>query len=280
MTFAGEARRLRAEAGYGTARSFYKRNGGPRGFGCTYRAYLDIEAGRSLPQPSLALAVARALGLTPEDPRAAGYCRAYLRSLCRGEELADFLVEARSAEGSTSLFERASEDSFARRAVPLTREQAELLYSSGPAYWAFTLLSNDRRAFSPREAARLMSWPLARAEAGLAAVAKAGLARRTKDGSYRCPEAGRVFQYPRERFFVPRTLERLRAHWDAMRRRRGRRLLERAYVVRSSEAALRPSFPSLAQAVYGSALYSRLESADDSAICVVEIRARRLRERS
>src|SRR5438094_650062 len=94
--FASAVRGLRERAGFPSARSFYKSRGGPRGLGCTYRAYLNVEAGRSLPQPKLAMSIARGLGLASDGAPARDYCLAYLRSTCRSEELSSFLERALS----------------------------------------------------------------------------------------------------------------------------------------------------------------------------------------
>ncbi|MBI3552011.1 MAG: hypothetical protein HY077_05785 [Elusimicrobia bacterium] len=279
--FSTVVRELRAQKGYASARAFFKARGGPRFFGCTYKAYLNVEAGRSLPQPGLAMSVARGLSLDGEH--AASFVSSYLRTAAGSAELASFLTQALAEEtapgAAEALLERASEESLARRARPMTREQAEILYSQEATYWSFCVISNDRGHWGAEEVAKLYSWKTASARRSLDVLVKCGLAARDRAGRYFCPDVGKVFQYPRDKFFVPRTLSRLKAHWDAMARRRGRELFRQAWTVRGDEDKLRAGFPHLAQAVYGAAIYSRTDRAADSAIFVVETRVRRLAQR-
>ena len=51
--FGAMVRRRREDAGYASAREFYQSLGGRAFFGCTYKAYLNVEAGASHPSPRL-----------------------------------------------------------------------------------------------------------------------------------------------------------------------------------------------------------------------------------
>lgn len=278
--FAATLRALRAESGFDSARSFYRAAGAVKGLGCSYKAYLDCEAGRSLPQPRLALRLASALRLRADPRRSRAFVAAYLRSAVGREELSSFLIRALTEKaapaGPDALFRKASEQSFARRAMPLSEPQAELLYRDHAAYWCFTLLSNDRGAWTVAGLARHLGLGERAVRTGLKSLAALDLAERAKGGAYRCQHAGKVFTYPRERFFRPRRLARLKEHWSAMARRQGKTLYEESVVVGASESALRSQFSSLAEAVYGSHIYSRVEPAPDAGIFVIEASVRRL----
>ncbi len=276
MVFSEILRRLREDAGFSSARAFYRARGGRGAFGCTYKAYLDLEGGRSHPQPELALRVAKAL-----EVRARGGARefvaAYLGGVLRGTDLAEFLLRALRGEppGPADLFQKASESSFAGRCKALTHAQAELLYRDWGAYWCFTLLSNEEGHWRLGELAKACGLPAARAKSALGALSRAGLAARDKEGLHYCPDTGRVFTYPRDEFFKPRTFAALKSHWDTMAARRGRRLLGRRLIVRGSEPDLRAVLLDLAQTVDGAHIYALRERGPDTGLFIVSASARR-----
>lgn len=276
MVFSEVLRRLRVEAGHSSARGFYRARGGRTAFGCTYKAYLDLEGGRSLPQPALALRVARALGVR-ERGRSREFVSAYLGGVLRGTDLAEFLLRALRGEppGPADLFQKASESSFAGRCKALNHSQSELLYRDWGAYWCFTFLSNEDGHWSLGSLAKGAGLAPARAKAALAALRRAGLAARDKGGLFFCPDTGRVFTYPRDEFFKPRTFAALKSHWDKMAARRGRRLFGRRLVVRGSESGLRSVLMDLAQTVDGSHIYAVRERGPDTGLFVVSAGARR-----
>lgn len=273
-------RALREQAGHPSARSFFRSSGGTRTFGCTYKAYLNVEAGRSLPQPRLALTIAQALRLADDSPRARAYVSAYLRSALGSPELCGFLTRAIGSDPAAgepaALFARASEEAFARRTLNLSPEQADLLYSDFLAYWCFTLLSNDVDHWRAESLAEAVAAKPRAVRAALERLTRARLAARDRRGDYFCPHSGKVFRYPRDKFFVPRTLGRLKAHWDAMAARQGESIFSRRLALRTSTEEIASRFPGLAHAVNGAALYSRLEPAPDSALFTVAVNVRRL----
>lgn len=278
-TYSQELRRLRAEAGHPSARAFHRAAGGARTLGCTYKAYLDAEAGRSLPQPPLARRLAEALSVLSEAERARRYFTAYLRSLTGSEALTAFLERAlsrRQGDSSDELFRKASDSSFAERLKPLTMAQAELLLGDFTVYWAFTWLSNEYRHWGVAALSRALSLPPAKLRAALAALVKAGLLAKDREGLYFCPDTGRVFTYPRDEFFVPRRSAALKSHWNAMAERRGRPLFFRALGLRAAESKLREHFLTLAQTVNGAHLYARREPGPDVCFVLIEARVRRL----
>lgn len=276
--FALELRRRREAAGYASARSFYRARGGST-IGCTYKAYLNLEAGRSVPQPALALRIAAALEVSGEPARAKAYVSAYLRGLVGRPELAGFLLralggEAGPAERSTP-FQRASELGMQPKIVGLTRRQADRLCSDGDRYWCWSVLSDDGGLWTPAALARLLDAPERRIRTALESLSTAGLLAR-EGGRWRCEDAGKVFRFPRASLYVPDYRKALREHWVEMARRKGRPVLRRTTVVRASEAALRRAFGYLAQTVNGLHIYSVTEPSPDSALFVAQALVRRL----
>lgn len=277
--FATTLRKQREAAGYTSARAFY-RAWGPAFFGCTYKAYLNIESGRSVPQPRLAMKIAVGLQVSQDRGRAKGFVTAYLRALIGMEELTGFVVRILAGKapppGQSSLFQRAAERSMAGRTIPLSREKAAILLSAPEHYWAFTLLSDDFAHWKPGELAGRLELPEPRIRAALQDLVAARIFARDKEGRYYCPDAGKVFTFPRDRFYISRYREAMKGYWNHMSARQGATLLHRHIFTRASEANLRNYFPYLAQSVYGAHIYSTKEKSPDSALFLVEARVRRL----
>lgn len=275
--FALELRRQREAEGFASARAFYKTRGG-RTFGCTYKAYLNLEAGRSVPQPALALRIAAALGVSGEAARARAYVGAYLKALVGRPELAGFLLRALGAadspESKSTPFQRASEMGAQGKIVPLTRRQADGLCADPDQYWAWGVVSDDGGRWTPAALAKLLDLPAGRTRSALEALVKLGLLSR-EGGSYFCGDAGKIFRFPRGSLYVPDYRKGLRAHWAAMAVRRGRTVLRRQVVLRASEAALRRSFAYLAQALNGVHIYSTIEPAPDTGLFLAQTVIRR-----
>lgn len=280
LVFSQGIRQLREGAGYSSARSFYKQLGGQKFFTCTYKAYLNLESGRSVPQPGLALRLAQALRISDDRQRGRQFMASYLRSLIGSEDLAGFLIqmlsEKKEATGSEALFQKASESSLSARTMPLTQEQVRLLYNDPAPYWCFTVLSDDYGHWSEAELVDLLDFKPARLRAALASLIGTGLLAQDKDKKFFCPHTGKVFVSPREKFFRPRFLELLWGHWNAMADRRGKKLLNQALLLRAPEAEFREFFRYLAQSVYGAHLYSKKERGSDTALFVIEASVRKL----
>lgn len=280
LSFSETLRRLRRDAGFASSRAFYRGRGGERAFGCTYKAYLNVEAGRSIPQSALALKILEALDAARDPKRLRDFVSSYLRSVLGRADLADFLARAAGAGEAAepqSLLQKATETSFSTRAKPLTHEQAELLYRDAPAYWCFALLSNDLGHWDAAEVARRLGYPLKRVRSAMKALVEAALLSEDRGGRFFCPDCGKVFLYPREKFFMPRTLASLKGHWDTMAKSRGKTLFDRAVVLRASEGRLREYFPALAQKVYNAHLFCTDRAGRDTGIFVAEASVRRLR---
>ncbi len=92
--FAAVVSRLRRDAGHRTARAFYEALGGKDFFGCSYKAYSNLEGGVSIPQPRLVQRVAAALRLGVRRAPARSFARAYLRLILGSEEFLELAAEA------------------------------------------------------------------------------------------------------------------------------------------------------------------------------------------
>ncbi len=278
--FAGTLRGLRQSRGFSSARSFFRDAGGTRTLRCTYKAYLNVEAGRSLPLPPLALRLAQALGFPAEAPGCRRYISAYVRQATGRGELSAIVLKALEEappSGPEELFQRASEVGFSARHRLLTEGQVRLLQRDRRAYWCFTLLSNDSGRWGVADLARTAGEPPAAARTALARLKSAGLVARGKDGLFNCPQAGRVFVYPRRKLFMSEVMTDLRRHWEGMASKRGAVLRKSSWTVVSTPERLREVMPAVTRAVYGAHVYSRRDGGPDSGIFVADVTVRRLR---
>lgn len=250
-----------------------------RRLACTYKAYLNVESGRSLPQPELAGRIATALGLVAGSAGAAEFVKAYLRSLIGRPEFSGMLLRSLTGGSSSetdALFRRASELSFEHRKVPLTKEQAERILACAESYWCFTILSNERAGWTAKALAGMLGFSPDRILRALKDLAVAGLLRRDKSGLWFCLNVGGVFLYPRDKFYVPLYRAALTRQWEAMAKKRGETLSNHTLIMRASESGLRERFPSLAQGIYGSHIYALREKKPDSALFILEAKVRNL----
>ncbi|MBI3552012.1 MAG: hypothetical protein HY077_05790 [Elusimicrobia bacterium] len=92
--FAALVWRRREEAGYKSARQFYESLGGRAFFGCTYKAYLNVESGASQPQPRLVERLVAGLRLAIGSRGVREFALAYLRLLLGPGEFFEASVHA------------------------------------------------------------------------------------------------------------------------------------------------------------------------------------------
>lgn len=271
---------MREEVGYSSARSFFKGRGGAPAFGCTYRQYLNVENGRSLPGPKLLEKIAVGLRLVESRERAKKFFEAYLHSVSRSEDLVRLIVTAFSdapagAEGAQAPLVSSMARQADGRTIVLTTEQSGFIVAKPENYWAFTLLAEDRGAWTPARLAEATGLSEAGLKAGLAKLQKMKLLSKDKAGAYFCPEAGALFRHPSDKIFNLETGP-LQALWDAMAKKKGNELVETSYLTRASEAEIRQYFPMLLQALKASCVCARMEKGPDTAFFQLQVRARRV----
>lgn len=279
--FSPVLRKFREQAGYDSARSFFQALGGRGFFGCTYKQYLNVEGGRSVPQPRLVERLAAGLRIAVDEGRSRDFVLAYLRSLMGREQLYNFVVGALSGKnsvpgGAKSPLRQALRRSFSERTFPLTQAQSTLLCKSGENYWCFTVLSDDRGHWSVHELSRLLGYPEPKVKSALGRLVEAEVAAKDREGKYFCPLAGRVFLHPRDELHAPSVAKALKAHWDLMAQKRGSHILYQHLFTRASESELRNYFPYLAQSVQGADIYSTDEKGPDTSLFLIEATVRKV----
>lgn len=270
--------KLREAAGHGSARSFFQSSGGRAFFGCTYKQYSNVEAGRSQPNALLVERAASALRLSHDPEQSRAYARAYLQSVVGREELVDFLAASLNpaARSSGAPLRQALKRHGDERTVPLSEEQSRAIRASAESLWCYAMLSNDRGRHEASTLARLIGASLPTVNKALAELVKTGIIARDPKSLYYCPKAGWFFQHPREELYrSPKALAQ-RERWLKMSRERGEVLGHDYILVRASEAGIRSYLPYLAQTVSGADVYSTTEKGPDTSLILIEATTRRV----
>lgn len=270
---------LRRQAGYSSAREFYKGVGGRSTLGCTYTQYLNVEAGRSTPKPGLVRRILALLSLQPGDAKTRGVIEAYLSALLKDEEFVELIrqtLSVKSAAAEEDPLRQAllrNEDS---RQVRLTREQMAVIEGDEPTFWCFNVFCNDNGDWGTLDLSRRLGYDAKTVRRSLDRLKKAGIVTTAPDGRYRCFAANKIIVFPRGDFHVPENMARWRGNIEDRAARHGRVDMYHSLILRASDKRLKQYFPHLAHAVVGSDLYATAEHGDDTGLYVVEALVRRI----
>lgn len=269
--------RLRRDAGFATPYAFYHRSGGRRLFPFTFQYYLKIEAGRSVPRPDWVPVLVSALRVAPSDAAYRALVTDYLKDLCGREETYEALIAPlAAAPGSEPAAPGVIRRLMYSRAYPLSVTQLEALGGSEAAYWAFEYLSNTDEALDAGALALRTGLPEKALAKALARLVALGLARRASGGRFKCPLVGRRLLYPADAPVTRKARAAVRAHIDAMARRKGGEVSSTAFIFRSTESAVRAASADVLARLEQAAAGSLYEAGTDSAIYFLDFRSRRV----
>ncbi|MFH2203305.1 MAG: hypothetical protein ABIJ96_09345 [Elusimicrobiota bacterium] len=278
--FSNTLQTLRSDAGHNSARSFYQDSGGRVFFGCTYRQYLNVEKGVSAPGAKLVEKISQALRLPYDASRRKEFVESYLKSLVGTESLFKLIVSAmtstvRSAEVPVAPLRKAMVRNYEARSIPFTKEQASCVNSSSELYWVFTVLANDIGHWSVAELAKATGFQQPVVKKSLKRLLKVKLVSEDKKGEYYCPNAGKVYLYPRTDYYDP-NLDGLRKLWDQMGDRRGGIMMKQHLFTRASELELREYYPHLIQSVQAADVCTTDRKGPDTAFFLIETVVRKV----
>lgn len=254
--FSEMVRRCRQSAGYANTRAFYQALGGRVFFGCTYKAYLNVENGVSLPSPKLVEKLVAAFRLAIHKEQALEFSLIYLELLIGEEKFFELLVKT-LAEASQPL---------PGPAGPMLRLEAQQLRSlkDGENYWCFSVLSQDKEHWSAPELSNFLELPHAAVAKALGRLAAAGLLARDGSGHYYCPSVGKMLPPPLEDGAV------LLRHAEHLEETHGGRLMEHPLLLRASESEFSRYFQFFAQSLAKAAQYSTSSRGPDTALFLIE----------
>lgn len=165
---------LRSSQGFPTAYSFYKSREGRRTLGLTFRSYLNLEQGKTLPKAAALLSILSALGLGDHSPEARGLVEAYFTGLGLSR-LAQFLRAPDAPPDPTGL-EYVARQELERRRAQLSLEQWRVRAGNFDAHACHLYLVNTPGGASLNALARRAGLTPAQAERAVRKLAGAGLA--------------------------------------------------------------------------------------------------------
>jgi hypothetical protein len=171
--------RIRREQGFPTAHAFYRARDGRRALKITFRNYLNLENGRSLPKSGRLEAILTALGLREHAAQARELVRAYFTSLGLEPLLrfASLSAPGAAAASGSRLGALAVKQATKGRTIQLAVEQWKLLSDDYEAHRLHTLLGNTSGWLTMADISRSSGLKTLEVRRALKALARAGLAR-------------------------------------------------------------------------------------------------------
>lgn len=273
--------RWREEAGYASARVFYRSWGGRGFFGCTYEQYVNVESGRSAAQPPLIEKLAAALRVWVYEDKAREFFTAYLRASLASESLLELLLKSLSpsqpALGSdSSVLRKAVQHDLEGRRFPLSQAQMRIIMKSSLNFWCFQVFCLDHGAWDAAALGKLLGASAPQTRRALEALKTAGLAVKTKDGLFEAAAKRKVFTFPRRTPYLPDQVEKIGRFYDERVKACGEAEMYQSLALRASPAVLRHYYGYLAQAVQAAGVYAKGSAEEDTALYLVEGRVRRV----
>lgn len=272
--------RLRKEAGFPTAYRFYHDNGGADVLKISYRKYLLIEQGKSLPVLDRFSIFLYALRVVHKSAQANELIAAWLRTLAGEEnyrEIIEPLLAAKQGGAGFSPMQKAMKKALDMKKYYLTLEQLESIFATKDNYLCYLALSNDTGAWTKKEFALRLKLTEGEAEKALKALAGAKILKEAKKGVYKCPLAEAMVEFPHLTTVRPELLAKLRKYQEELIAA-GAPVWIRKGVVRADELAFRDFFPLMNINLTTAQTYAVTEKTDKSALFMVEGRITKLRD--
>ncbi|MBI4375486.1 MAG: hypothetical protein HY549_03455 [Elusimicrobia bacterium] len=254
--FAAIVRRCREASGYPAARAFYQAMGGAAFFGCTYKAYLNVENGVSLPQPRLVERLVAAFRLALHKDLARDFALAYLGLLFGSGEWLDLTARTLESQDTGPGFSRVV------GSLEMTPKQRRVL-SDPEALWCYAVLAQDRDRWSAGGLATFLDLPERAVEKALKSLINVQLICRG-GGRYWSPHAGRLAPP----MIDPASL--VSRHAEALEKSRGYRMMEHPLLIRASETEFRPYFSYFSQSLDKARQHATISGGGDTALFLIE----------
>ena len=278
--FSDTLARLRAEAGFKTAYSFFHENGGAQVMGISYRKYLLLEQGKNLPALGRLTCLSYALRLTPQGPEANGLAEAWLRTFAGEavyqEVLAPLVAPRAEVKGMTPMH-AAMKKNLAEKRYFLTPAQYRTILSSFEAYLCHHALSNESAAWKAEDLAKNLQLDKAGTVTALKALKEAKLVKEPHKGVFKSPLAGLQIDAPQ--------LNILDASFRAKYEEYHKRLVESgrsewftACLLRADGEVFKGYLPLMNLSMQATGSYAISRKTRNSALFMVESRITRLRD--
>ncbi|MBI5745329.1 MAG: hypothetical protein HY952_12370 [Elusimicrobia bacterium] len=189
----------RKSSGFKTAYKFYYGNGGEAALGMTYRQYLLIEQGKSLPPFERFRILLHALRLIPNAGPANELVISWLKTMAGqpafAEILAPLLYLKENFPGKSPLEDAVGRSLTAKRTF-ITPKQLEVIAENYSTYLCYLLVSKDSGTWTDKDIAERLGIEREETRRGLNSLVTAKLLRRTAAGKFKCTDAAMMRDLP------------------------------------------------------------------------------------
>jgi predicted transcriptional regulator len=153
--------RFREDSGFRTAYQFYHKCGGQQAFNLTYRNYLKIENGTSLPQADKLKTFIKLLpNLRKNSKETEELVTAWLKSSLGGENF-DFLIapliSQKNDQTSLPLMQEALKKSLVKNTYPVSIKEMAVIVKTPANYFCNIVLSNDTGTWTKEQLAKTLN---------------------------------------------------------------------------------------------------------------------------
>lgn len=271
---------LRKAAGFPTAYRFYHDNGGRGVLKISYRKYLLIEQGKSLPALERLNVFLFALRIVNKSAAANELVAAWLKTLAGEDsyaELIEPLVSRTQGAQGYSPMQEAMSKALSDKKYYLTPAQVAVIAASKANHLCFTALSNDTGSWTVKDLSGLFGVPARELAAALKALCGAKLLKEVRKNVYKCPFAGAMLEYPHLATLDPALMKRL-GERSSLLTAEGAPVWMSRGIIRADEVALRSFFPIMGLNIQTAQTYAITEKTDRSALFMVEGRITKLKK--
>lgn len=271
-------RKKRQEAGFMTAYRFFYDNGGEDFFGFSYRQYLRIELGKSVPGPERLSRLVSGLRLRDRTAPANELALSWLKTFVGEAVYANvfsFLGIPASAK-SVPPTQRELKNALTGNKRYLTPEQFGAALTDKDTYLCFLSLGYDTGTWSADRLVKELGIQPQAAERALSTLFSAKLLKRAGKGRYRSAVVDQMVEFP-PREAIGETL--LEKHRDYTREliAAGREEFGRSGIIRADDVIFRDLFPTLQLSLEAMLAHKVREHTDNSALYYITGRVVKLR---
>lgn len=276
--FSGTLTKLRKEAGFDTAYSFFHNNGGKSFLKASYRMYLLMEQGKLLPPFQNLILFAHALRINLRSSFGAEFIAAWLKDK-HGEDNFRDMIEPffkTPKEESVSTIQKAHRKLMSRNKYFINHRQLAAITRDRTAYLCWTLLSNDTSAWTAEALAAEMGVAKKEAERTIRDLTGVKLLKRIK-GAYKCPMAGSTIDGISGDIISPDIHKRFTAFHEELIAS-GVPVYMRLNFLRASLTELSNFFPVLDLNTTASEAYGITKKQKDSALFEIAVKVVKMRD--
>lgn len=263
--------RLRKEAGFSTAYRFYHDNGGGLVLKMTYRNYLTIEQGKSLPAMDKLQKLYPALRLPRTTPAAKELIVAWLRTLGGEEaykEILEPIITPKAEAVGLSPVHKALQRELADSKFYITPPQFRALVSSFETFKCSLTMGNDTGTWSAADIAKAIGVKPAVAEKSLKELAKVKLVKEVKKGFYKSRTAGKMANYPNMHTLAPELFVKFKEYLLKLEQSGACEWASKG-IIRADALALRGLFPLIGANIEAAQTFAVTEKTEKSAFFYV-----------